>query len=89
MTLTCNTCGGERLRIIINDRSAHCLRDGCGGVQELVSRYGRREHGRVPAGEDCPHTSTCRYVESGNCYRSASMREEYTCAMKMIIEVGK
>ena len=85
--LTCAKCHYGGLRII-NNKTATCLRDGCGHVQPLVDRrrIKRIALGRIPAGEDCQHTSRCSSVLRGECYRAQFQNQEYPCPVARAME---
>jgi hypothetical protein len=86
--LTCAKCHYGGLRIIINEKTATCLRAGCGHVHPLMPRQAvkRVAPGTVPAGEDCKHTSTCARVLRGECYRAQFQGQDYPCQTARVME---
>jgi len=82
--MICLHCGHHALRIHVTAGQAECLSEACGKTQAITSRSDRDRLrrialGRIPANQDCPHTSTCNSAIRGECYRPQFQAEEYSC----------
>lgn len=86
MSMICLHCGHHALRIHVTAWQAECLSAKCGKWQDMVAHGAvdqpclrRIALGRIPANQDCPHTSTCNSAIRGECYRPQFQAEEYSC----------
>ena len=84
--MICLHCGNGSLRILVTQGLAECLSAKCGKWHDLEDhgavdrpRLRRIALGRIPANQDCPHTSTCSSALRGECYRPQFQAEEYSC----------
>lgn len=83
--MICEKCGYGGTQIDNTPGIVTCLRPECGhvkfigGVAVDRDRLRRIALGRIPASQDCPHTSQCGSALRGECYRAAYQGEEYSC----------
>lgn len=84
--MICSHCGHGSMRLLVTQGLAECMSAKCGKWQDLedhgaVDRHRLRRiaMGRIPANQDCPHTSTCNSALRGECYRPQFQGEEYSC----------
>lgn len=82
--MKCSSCGYGALRIHVTVGQEECLSEVCGSIMPLATKVDRDRLrrialGRIPAGQDCPHTNQCGSALRGECYRAAYQSEEYSC----------